>query len=184
MRVTVLTPIIRPRGALEAARSVQVAMQRAPAVWVEHRLCYWRGEPDASRYLLAQWLTELMHTASSSWLCWLDDDNRMHPDFLRVAAAVQACTPEAEAFVFGMAYPEMGGVLRANLPPEPCRIDGGQTLIWRDYAIQEPWKSGPAGDGEYLAALYARNPTAWRAVPDVVTAHNHQNWSDGWPTQV
>lgn len=175
MVVTVITPTIRPAGAIEAVCSVQTAMTRVPDLEVHHVLAYWPGEPNGSRERVAPWLTRLIAQAAPGWLCFLDDDNRMHPEFLAVLVDQVARHPDARAFLFAMDYPQFpGGVLMPSLPPTPGHVDGGQMALERDYATLEPWPLGGYGDGWYLHQLYQRDPAAWRVVPQVVTAHNHQ----------
>ena len=181
MNVTILTPVLRPDMAYETVASVQAAIAFAPATMsVEHRLCYWQGEPDPERQRLAPWLTQLMTECRPSWLVFCDDDTRMHPEFLACLDGTAFLIPSAQAIAFPMAYPEHGGVLWPSLPPVPGRIDGGQVAIWRDYATLEPWRPGPMGDGQYLAALYQRRPDVWGLCDQVVTAHNHQRWAADW----
>ena len=174
-RITILTPVIRLPGAIEAARSVQAARAATPDLDVRHVMAYWPGEPDWSRVKVAAWFSDLMRQQPPGWLFIVDDDNRMHPDLLATFLRERDAHPDAWAFVFGMHHPDVHRqLLPARLPPRPGLIDGGQMMIWRDYAVTLPWQAGPSGDGEYLAAIYEKAPHRWVAVEDVVTLHNNQ----------
>lgn len=180
--ITIITRIIRPEGAIEAARTVQAARTLCPE-WLEvrHVLAYWNG-PEDPHTKIADWLTELIRDAPDGWVFFIDDDNRMHPQFLAVLAGAIGDYPDAWAFLFGCAYPQFhGGVLWPNLPPRGGHVDGGQACLKRAYAVLEPWPHGGYGDGIYLANLYARAPERWVTVSDVVTSHNHQRWGAPYP---
>lgn len=174
MLVTIITRIIRPAGAIVAAKSVQAARELAPSVDVRHVLAYWSGPPDPHTKI-ADWLTELIRDCPAGWIFGLDDDTIMHPQFLATLERAATDHPDAWAFLFGMDYPQFrNGVLRPQLPPRGGHVDGGQAAIWRDYAVQERWPHGGYGDGLYLAALYARAPERWVCIADAVTYHNYQ----------
>lgn len=182
MILTVITRIIRSGGALEAARSVQVARELCPDwLHVRHVLAYWDGAHDPHTKI-ADWLTDLIADSPSGWVFGLDDDNRMHPQFLSVLSRSIEQHTDAWAFLFGCAYPQFhAGVLHPMLPPRGGHVDGGQACLWRDYAVLERWPHGGYGDGLYLGNLYKHAPERWACVPDVVTAHNHQRWApEGW----
>lgn len=174
-RVTVLTPTIRPDGALRAAESVQAARAQAPDLDVRHVIAYWPGEPNYSRERVAPWFTALMRQQPPGWLFVVDDDNVMHPAFLTTLQRSIAGHPDAWAFLFGMDYPQFPrGILKPSLPPRGGHVDGGQMALWRDYAVTVPWPLGGYGDGIYLATLYEQAPDRWVTIPDVVTYHNKQ----------
>jgi len=184
MLITIITRIIRPAGALEAARSVQIAREHAPDVQVRHVLAYWTG-PEDPHTLIADWLTELIADSPSGWIFGLDDDNRMHPRFLSTLEQAVDNHPDAWAFLFGCLYPQFrNGVLLPQLPPRGGHVDGGQACLWRDYAVQEPWAHGGYGDGIYLGNLYTHAPERWVAIPDAVTSHNHQRWATPYAQEV
>jgi hypothetical protein len=175
MRLTILTPVIRPAGALAAAQSVQAA--DASPWHLEHRLCYWPGAPDRTWSQFGAWLTRIIATTATGWLLFVDDDNRLHPHLPARLWALTQARPSARAVVFASAYPELGGVLPGTLPPTPGRIDGGQVALHTNLARMAAWPNSPTGDGEYLAALYALAPDAWLRVDDALTYHNHQEWA-------
>jgi hypothetical protein len=176
MILTVITPTIRPASALRAAESIRVAAERARDVDVRHVIAHWTREPDPSRRAVAPWLTGLIRESAPGWVCFVDDDNLMHPSFVDALAQAERDYPAALAFAFGQRRTDFGGLLAATLPPVPGQIDGGQVALWRDYATREPWRPGDCGDGEYLAALYAHDPARWVAIPQALTYHNAQRW--------
>jgi hypothetical protein len=172
--VTIITPTIRPAGALRAAESVQAAREHAPDLDVRHVIAYWPGEGDDARSRLGGWLTDLI-ACTPGWLIFLDDDNLLHPRLLARLSDLTRDYPHVWAFLFGMEYPAFGGgVLSPQLPPHVGYIDGGQVVIRSDYANSVEWPNGNAGDGRYLAELYARAPERWLCVDEVLTAHNAQ----------
>lgn len=190
LTLTVITPIIRPDMAIEAARSVQVAQQRAAdVVDLRHVMAYWPGPPDPSRVRVAAWLNRLRVQCSAldGWVMFIDDDTRMHPDLPRRLVQLVAEHDRDEGalhtFVFDMLYPEMGGVLRAALPPALGAIDGGQVVMRTYPSSGVPWEIGEYGDGKTLQRLYSLYPAGWVVVPEALTAHNHQRWAgpDDWP---
>jgi hypothetical protein len=178
-RLTIITPTIRPAGALEVARSIQVANPHP--LEIRHIIAYWPSAPDESRQEVAPWFTKIVREVKDGWLMIVDDDNRLHPDLpARLAQLLDVARDDAGAFVFDMAYPELGGRLRCG--PEcmtPGRVDGGQVVLWWALAEMEPWRSGSMGDGEYLAALYRSHAKNFVFVHEVLTYHNHQRWSSG-----
>lgn len=176
MILTVITPTIRPDKAIATAQSIRVAAERARDVDVRHTIAHWTRAPDPSRLAVAPWLTALIRDAAPGWVCFVDDDNLMHPEFIDRLAQAEREYPAALAFAFGQCRPDFGGFLAPDLPPVPGRIDGGQVALWRDYAMRESWRPGSCGDGEYLAALYAHEPARWIAIPDALTYHNAQRW--------
>ena len=175
MIVTVITPTIRPAGALRAAESVRAAAMRAPQVDVRHLIAHWTAIPDPSRERLAPWLTNLIADATG-WIVACDDDNLLHPDLFAILYQTATTDPLACAVAFGQKRRDHGGYLPPRLPPQPGRIDGGQVALHRDYAIREPWRSGSHGDGLYLAALYQHNPGGWAVIDQPLTYHNAQEW--------
>lgn len=183
--LTVITCVLRPEMALEAARSVQIARQQAPDwLHVRHTLAYWDGPPNPHAEV-ADWLTDLIRAAPRGWIYDLDDDNRMHPRFLASLGRAIEAHADAWAFLFGCAYPQFpNGVLTPQLPPRGGHVDAGQAVIDRDYAVRETWPRGGYGDGAYLENLYTLAPHRWVTVNEVVTSHNHQRWGQTWPPDV
>lgn len=118
--------------------------------------------------------------SAPDWFMWLDDDNRMHPALLARLAELVDQHRNAAAFVFSMLRPDFGGILRASPDNmQPGRVDGGQVVLWAPWSTTRApdWKSGAMGDGEYLQALYRREPDAFVFVDEPLTYHNHQTWS-------
>lgn len=175
MIVTIITPTIRPAGALRAAESVQQARALTPDLDVRHLIAYWPGAPDVARIGVGNWLTGLIAECAPGWLMFVDDDNLLHPQLLCRLVELVAEHPHVWAFLFGCAYPAFDrGVLTPQLPPHVGYIDGGQAVIRSDYATQSDWPNGNSGDGRYLAELHSLAPERWLCVPDVFTAHNAQ----------
>lgn len=177
MIVTVITPSIRPLGALRTAESVQAARQLVADLEVRHTIAYWPGKHDPEHRTVGAWRSRLIAASGPGWLVFVDDDNLMHPQLLRRLVALVADYPHAWAFLFASAYPAFAnGVLHPQLPPHVGYIDGGQVALRSDYATRCDWPAGGSGDGLYLAALYALAPERWICVDEVLTAHNAQDW--------
>lgn len=175
MVLSVITPTIRLDGAIEAAKSIQRARSRSPHVDVRHIIAYWPGTPNWSRERVAPWFSEIIRTCAPGWIIIVDDDNRMHPEFIFTLDRVSQEKPQIQAFLFAMEYPQFpGGVLMPQLPPTPGHIDGGQVAIRQEYACLEPWPLGGYGDGWYWRNLYNRDPALWDVSPLVTTYYNHQ----------
>ena len=173
MRLTIITCVLRPAMALEAARSVQAAH---PHPWeLEHRLRYWQGEPDYDRRRTGPWVTSILREISAGWVLFVDDDNRLHPNLPARLAEVLAANPDARAVAFDCAYPEFGGVLTVEpRKVAPLSIDGAQVAFRHDHGLD--WPDGPTADGQFYARLHQRDPGAWVFVNEVLTYHNHQVW--------
>lgn len=177
MLLTVITCVIRPAGALAVARSVQAALTED--MGLRHLLAYWPHAPVADYTLLAPWLTELIGSIRDGWLMFVDDDNRLHPDLPHRLAELTQEHPDARAFVFDCAYPEMHqGMIRAAPDAmRPGAIDGGQAVLWWELAQAMAWPAQECGDGHYLAALYRGYREAFVFVNEPLTYHNHQVWA-------
>lgn len=176
-RLTILTPTIRPAGALEAARSVQQA--HAHPLDIRHTIAYWLSTPDPlCGPARAEWATRLIRDVRDGWLLWLDDDNRLHPDLPRRLAGLIEEYPDAWAFVFDCQYPGQHGDLIRAAPGamRPGSIDGGQIVWWWWLAQDLPWPAGECSDGQYTAALYRQHRDAFVFVNEPLTYHNHQVW--------
>lgn len=176
-RLTLLTPTIRPAGALEAARSIQQAASHP--LDIRHTIAYWPEAPDpACGPVRAEWATKLIRDVSDGWLMWLDDDNRLHPDLPRRLAELIEQYGDAWAFVFDCQYPGIHNDLIRAAPGamRPGSIDGGQIVWWWYLAQDIPWPSGECSDGEFASALYRRHPGAFVFINEPLTYHNHQRW--------
>jgi len=176
--LTIITPTIRPAGAIEVACSIA---QAAPhRLEIRHIVAHYPYAPDPACGLeRAAWATDLLKGVRDGWVLWVDDDNRLHPDLpARLAWLIQNC-PDAWAFVFGCHYPEahegriiaQPGIMRAG------SVDGGQVVLWWWLAQQQPWPTGECADGHYLSGLYRAHREAFVFVPDLLTYHNHQVWA-------
>ncbi len=59
--LTIITPTIRPAGAIEVARSIQRA---APHPWeIRHIIAYWPEPPDRAFARTGQWMTRILRAA-------------------------------------------------------------------------------------------------------------------------
>lgn len=182
MIVTVITPSIRPAGALRTAESVQAARQLVPDLEVRHTIAYWPGVRDGDHLRVGAWRTRLIAESAPGWLVFLDDDNLMHPQLLARLVELVAEYPQVWAFLFGMAFPALTtmynrGIMPPQLPPRIGHIDGGQVALWRDYAVQTDWPASYVGDGLYLSNLYALASERWMCIHETLTAHNAQEWT-------
>lgn len=174
--MTVVTCVIRPAGAIEAARSVQAS---APHPFdLQHVLAYWPEEPDLSRVRVAPWLTQVIAGVGEGWVMFVDDDNRLHPQILGRLGELVAAHPHARAFIFGCQYPEMhnGYIPASPGVMRPGSVDGGQIAIEAELARSIPIEPHDCYDGAWLGALYRENKRAFVFVNEPLTYHNHQVW--------
>lgn len=177
--LTILTPIIRPAGALEAARSVQQAHPHP--LDIRHVLAYYPDAPDPlCGPARAAWASRLISDVRDGWLLWLDDDNRLHPDLPRRLADLIDTHPDAWAFAFDCRYPGIHSGLLPALPGmmRPGSVDGGQVVWWWWLAQEQPWPTGECADGHYTSTLYRQHRDAFVFVNEPLTYHNHQAWGE------
>lgn len=175
--LTIITPTIRPAGALEVARSIQAANPHP--LEIRHLIAYWPEAPDYRGERIAPWADQLLASVQDGWLMWVDDDNRLHPDLPRRLAELIPAHPDAGAFVFDMQYPGFPDNKLIASPHRvvPGSIDGGQAVLWYWFAREVKWPAGALADGRYLQTLHQARPDAFHFVSESLTYHNHQVWA-------
>jgi hypothetical protein len=111
---------------------------------------------------------QMLDQISDGWVCFLDDDTTMHPEFLRQMG--EAVT-DAGAVVVSQQRQNGQVLVAAHEHLKVGSVDIGQAFIARaligEHRIPEHYE----GDGEFLAAVL----DAWPAVaylPDILSEHN------------
>ncbi len=167
MRLHVLTAVTRIENLFAINDSIETANERALKVAVD-----WHRRYDPQRqYVGGQRLkNNMLDQIRNGWVCILDDDTLMHPNFIRKTAFAISQDPTLEAIVVSQKR-TTGVVLQAT--PENAvvgKIDAGQVLIRRD--VIDVWRIPEtyAGDGIWLETLLAGAHVQY--MPDVLSLHN------------
>lgn len=169
VKIHVLTAVTRPENLAEVMDSLYLAEDKAAGSveMVHHR------EYDPGRlYVGGQHLkNRMLEQIGDGWVCILDDDTTMHPQFLRKTFRAHLQHPGATAIVVSQRR-TTNVVLEAK--PENMRVglvDAGQALIRRDRIGDTMIPETYAGDGEWLEALLFGQPDV-HYMPDVLSLHN------------
>jgi hypothetical protein len=163
MRAHILTACTRPQNLPAAAESIMAATcDPWDVTW------HIRFDPEQQHVGGQRLKNEMLDQIEDGWVCFLDDDTTMHPEFLqRMADAVA----DAGAVVVSQQR-QSGQVLTAD--PAHLRVgcvDIGQAFIARALIGTNRIPEHYEGDGVFLQAVLA----SWPAVaylPDVLSEHN------------
>jgi hypothetical protein len=172
MRLHVLTAVSRPENLPEIAWSIMEAAKKAPTVdWI------WHQRLDRERrWVGGQRLkNEMLNDITDGWVCILDDDTVMHPDFLRRVSFVLATQPlvERECRAIIVSQKRTTGVIMRASPENAVvgKIDAGQAVLRRDLIGDTRIPETYAGDGAWLETLLTgRNDVHY--MRDVLSLHN------------
>lgn len=166
MILHVLTAVTRPENLPEIADSIAISSERTGAV------IQWHTRNDPGRdHVGGQHLKNLMlDEITDGWVCILDDDTIMHPNFLRKIQHALHNNPQLEAIVVSQKR-TTGVVLKAS--PDNAvlgKIDAGQAVIRRDVIGDRRIPETYAGDGQWLEEILASAFVLY--LPDVLSLHN------------
>jgi hypothetical protein len=168
MRAHVLTACTRPQNLDLVAESIMAATcDPWDVTW------HIRFDPEQQHVGGQRLKNEMLDQIEDGWVCFLDDDTTMHPEFLRRMAEAVA---DAGAVVVSQqrqgGHPFYGGVLVAaheNL--QVGSVDIGQAFIARSLIGPHRIPEDYEGDGMFLNAVLANWP-AVAYLPDVLSEHN------------
>ncbi len=163
--LTIFTACSRPHLLPKVAESIIPA----PEIELKWVVAYDPGNADNwQKRALNAWLD----SNAVGWLWILDDDNAVHPNFLREFQWLTVNRPTARAFVFDQ---QIGmGCIRKALP-DNCRenyIDAAQYVVERSLVGDTRFPLTYSGDGAFIEALYRKSPEAFYFSSLQVTYYN------------
>lgn len=97
------------------------------------------------------------------FLC-LDDDNIVHPEFLRTVEAAMSAAPEKRGFIVGQRrWDHVGDLVAAPDRVRPGQIDSAMFLLHMDVIGKERYDLSKAvtEDGHFIETVYNRNKDAF-----------------------
>jgi hypothetical protein len=167
VRAHILSACTRPHNLPALAESIEAA---ACEPW---EVCWHIRFDSALEHVGGQRLkNQMIDQITDGWVCFLDDDTTMHPEFLRQMA--DAVT-DAGAVVVSQ-WRENGQVLvAAREHLKVGSVDIGQAFIARALIGAHRIPEHYEGDGEFLAAVL-RERDAVAFLPDILSRHNALDW--------
>jgi hypothetical protein len=168
MRLHVLTAVSRPENLPEIAEA-NSRVKGVDLTW--HRLYDLNKE-----YVGGQTLkNRMLDTIRDGWVCILDDDTVMHPNFLRkvvFAILTAPLVPMGLSAIIVSQKRTTNVVLRASAENAVVgKIDAGQAVLRRDLIGDTRIPETYAGDGEWLETLLRDRPDV-HYMKDVLSLHN------------
>jgi hypothetical protein len=166
--LNILTAVSRPENLPALEDSIFAANDLAPDVDVE-----WHRWVDMHREFVGGQHPKniMLDRIELGWVCILDDDTIMHPQFLRKVYKASRITPYAKAIVVSQKR-TTGVVLQAC--PDNMKVgsvDAGQVVLRRDFVGDLRIPETYAGDGEWIEALLRYEPSVV-FLPEVLSLHN------------
>ncbi len=170
MLINILTAVSRPENLEEIKGSIDIAEQSSPYVGLEVR---WYKHEDLRREHVGgqRSKNQMLSHVTKGWVCILDDDTTMHPQFLWRIYRAHRQNPYAKAIVVSQKR-TTGVVLQAcptNL--KVGMVDAGQVCIRRDFIGDIRIPETYAGDGEWIECLL-RYEASTVFLPQVLSLHN------------
>jgi hypothetical protein len=108
------------------------------------------------------------------FLCFLDDDNLVHPGYFPALANALRHRPSLGALVVGQAWSD--GTRRLSAGPDRVRtgsIDTAQFVIRRSLVGPVRWRAHEyCADGRFTEEVYARDPSAWEFRDELLCWYN------------
>ena len=111
---------------------------------------------------------------SRGWVCFMDDDNLIHPSFF--SGLLDAITRDSSARGFAYNQIMCNGqtrLLASHEAMHPCHVDIAQVCIQRELIgtirfIPNIYEA----DGEFIEAVYQSDQEAWRFIDDALCYYN------------
>ncbi len=156
MKLHLLTAITRPENLPAIAASIAAARMIARSdtaiVW------HWRFD-DARLHVGGQVLkNQMLAGITDGWVAILDDDNSMHPSYLRAVTEALADNPDAAMLVIAQQHAS-GFVRRVHRKMlKQTHVDAGQVVVRRDTIGDQFISDHYCGDGEWIEGLASRIP--------------------------
>jgi hypothetical protein len=163
MRAHVLTACTRPGNLRAVAESIMAATcDPWDVTW------HIRFDP-AQQHVGGQRLkNEMLDQIEDGWVCFLDDDTTMHPEFLqRMAEAVK----DSGAVVVSQQRQDGRVLVAAHEHLQVGLVDIGQAFIARSLISGTRIPEHYEGDGMFLQAVLANWP-AVAYLPEILSEHN------------
>jgi len=192
--LTIVTPVTRVANLPEIGRSIATALRNAgedmPIVW-------WRSlasflivddvtQTDRALPFLCRMTrchvtgrvgsaerSDVLDRLAGGYVCFLDDDTTMHPEYLATVAHYMRTKP-GHAIVVDQV--DAAGNLRCIAAPDrvqPCMIDTGQCCVPFDLIGELRWnRDRYECDGEFYQAVYQRHPARFVFVNRTLSIYN------------
>jgi len=117
-----------------------------------------------------------LQSITDGWICWVDDDNLMHPEF--ISGILEHCD-EPQILVYHQQLTKRPALFNPliryvdNGSCRPGRIDTGQFCIHSRLLEGIRWNgSHPQPDGLFVQAVHNRYPTKVKTVNQVLAYYN------------
>lgn len=117
-----------------------------------------------------------LRAINDGWVCWIDDDNLMHPDFI---SGIQEHCNQPQILVYHQQLTkrpaQFNPLIRYvdNGSCKPGRIDTGQFCIHSSLLDGVWWNGAHAQpDGLFVQAVHHRHPSKIRTVNQVLAYYN------------
>lgn len=179
MLLTILTPSMRHHQLQWVQESIKQALAHTRGVLtVRHLVQY--NPPDRLPYgdHIDRW-NDVMTSVQSGWICWLSDDNLMHPKFLARLEDGFEQFPDARAFVFAQErHDHIGNLSATPHAIRPYHIDGGQVVLHTSIIDNHRWSARTTGDAEFIGELFEQYPHEFVFIDDLLTYHDRLTWPD------
>lgn len=141
-------------------REITRTLLREPSPVLIQRVVY---AGSTNRCAVLQKNLGMNHIDPGYYLC-LDDDNVLHPEYLKTLTGLIAAHPSKRAFVVAQKRWDKHGTLHAD-PAEvkPCHIDSAMFTVHTDIIGTDRYdvSTASAEDGDFARRMYAKNPKAW-----------------------
>lgn len=116
-----------------------------------------------------------------NWVVIYCDDNHVHAHFFRRIQEIIEANHEAKAIVVEQErHDNPNGVVEAT--PEwikPGCVDGSQCLVRGDLIGDLLIPNSPTSDGEFIQALYKKDPTSFCFISEVLAYYEAAYWFQG-----
>jgi hypothetical protein len=163
MRAHIITACTRPGNLPAVAESIMAATcDPWDVTW------HIRFDPEQQHVGGQRLKNEMLDQIEDGWVCFLDDDTTMHPDFLRrMAEAVK----DAGAVVVSQQRQNGMVLVAADGHLQVGSVDIGQAFIARSLIGTHRIPEHYEGDGMFLQAVLAGHYFV-TYLPDVLSEHN------------
>ncbi len=182
MKLSIVTPCIRPQNLARIARTIPkgaqwiIVMDR-PSVGDVPLDLLKSSSVEVYSYLGGLWGNEQrnfgMWVATGEFVYFLDDDNVIHPRLVPLLEQVTRLHAEP---VLVMNQQLKSGKLRmrASIPPRPGGTDTAQVVVPRALALGHRWVSTQHdADGRFFGDIYAAHPERFVFVDEVACYYNY-----------
>ena len=182
--VNVITPCSRPENLPDLRRSLDAALANTSQTilrwWVicdaRHVSslptvrCHHSEIVEAEGFAGHAQRNQGLDLISYGWVYFLDDDNLIHPGFLRALESAVATEPWMKGMLVAQLTP---GGIRPSRSVRKCHIDTAQFALDRSLIGDARFAAHDyCADGGFIEALYSRSPSAFRMTDEPLSYYN------------